>query len=234
MTDLLNGELENIANVLGAAAALGTAAFGLVDVSKAFWGGPSNIGFGYIARATRPFAPALLIGGGEEWLQTLRAQWLNGAPAADQKAKAKGLIRLGLTSENAAEIAVAGRVDPQALQTAVTKIERGTPLKEEDLNVLGRLDAVVEATLDAAFGRADQQYRNAAKGLAALTALVLAVIAGAMIFDAQTHTLVGYLASRDLLIAVMMGVIAVPIAPVAKDLASSLATAVNAVRVAKG
>jgi hypothetical protein len=55
-----------------------------------------------------------------------------------------------------------------------------------------------------------------------------------MIFEAQHPSLDGYLASKDLLIAVMMGVIAVPIAPVAKDLASSLATAVNAVRVAKG
>ena len=49
-TDLLNGQLGNILNLIGAVGGLGAAAMGLVDALKAFWGGPSNFGFSRIRR----------------------------------------------------------------------------------------------------------------------------------------------------------------------------------------
>ena len=49
--DELAGTLGYIVKLIAAAGALGTAAFGLVDASKAFWGGMSNPGFGYIRKA---------------------------------------------------------------------------------------------------------------------------------------------------------------------------------------
>ena len=39
--------------------ALGTAAFGLVDASKAFGGGASRYGLRYVFRALKPYAGAL-------------------------------------------------------------------------------------------------------------------------------------------------------------------------------
>src|SRR5262245_32560916 len=101
--DLLSGSLSNILNIVAAAGGLGTAAYGRVDASKAVAGGMSNPGFGYIRTAVKP-----LIGGADgagggatafgpvQILATLRANWLNGVAKADQKAKAKSLIRLGL------------------------------------------------------------------------------------------------------------------------------------------
>jgi hypothetical protein len=90
----------NITNLIAAAGGLGTAAFGLVDASKAVAGGMSNPGFGYIRQAVEPFVGTATGGsatptafGPASILATLRANWLNGVAKADQKAVAKSLIR---------------------------------------------------------------------------------------------------------------------------------------------
>jgi len=115
----LNGSLTNIVNFLVAAGGLGTAAMGLVDTSKVFCGGPSNFGFARVKIALEPFltpltkdSPAF---GKTEILRTLKANWLNGVPKADQKAKAKSLIHLGLTKGSAPALARAAGVDPDKL-----------------------------------------------------------------------------------------------------------------------
>src|SRR5207249_4183215 len=82
-----------------AASALGTAAYGLVDASKAFGGGISNAGFSHIREAVVPLigAPepaAAQMFGRKDVLATLLANWLNGVPKADQKAAAKSLIHM--------------------------------------------------------------------------------------------------------------------------------------------
>jgi hypothetical protein len=235
--DLLNGDLANIANVLAAASALGVAAAGLVDVTKAFWGGVSNAGFDSLLRAARPFAPALRVGAGQGWEQVLRAHWINGAPSGDQKAVAKAIIRLGLTPATAEELADAGRVDATALRVATIHLQDGTPLTPTDLNVLGRLDAAADMALDAGFERADQAYRNVSKALAAAIAVVLAVIGGGLIYSADHHnsfSLLGYILDRLFLLSVLVGAVSTPLAPVAKDLASSLSAAVKAVQAVRG
>src|SRR5262249_7895034 len=113
--DILNGNLGNILNFLSAAAGLGMAAMGLVDAAKAFCGGPSNFGFDFIKTAVAPFLTdmqgARAVFGKAAVLRTLKANWLNGVDKADQKAKAKALIHLGLTPESAPQLAAAAGVD---------------------------------------------------------------------------------------------------------------------------
>src|SRR5260370_14664139 len=96
--------------LIAAAGALGTAAFGLVDASKAFWGGMSNPGFGYIRKAVETLlatAGGATAFGRQEIMATLRANWLNGVPKATQKAAAKSLIHLMLTPQTAPAMAAA-------------------------------------------------------------------------------------------------------------------------------
>ena len=79
--DELAGTLGYIVKLIAAAGALGTAAFGLVDASKAFWGGMSNPGFGYIRKAVETLlatAGGATAFGRTEIMATLRANWLNG------------------------------------------------------------------------------------------------------------------------------------------------------------
>src|SRR6266481_2288255 len=110
MASDVNGQLLGITGFIAAAGALGTAAYGLVDASKAFRGGISNAGFGDIRAAITPLIGGVGPGsprvfGKQDVLATLRAGWLNGMAKADQKAVAKSLIRMGITPDNAQRLA---------------------------------------------------------------------------------------------------------------------------------
>jgi len=110
--------LNGIGQYIAAAGGLGTAAFGLVDSSKAVMGGVSNSGFRFITMAITPLLPvaSAQIGqafGPADVIKTLRANWLNGMAKADQKATAKSLIRMGITPANAATLAARTGIPPR-------------------------------------------------------------------------------------------------------------------------
>ncbi len=234
-TNLLDGQLGNILNLLSAAAGLGVAAMGLVDASKALGGGPSNFGFGHVEAAIAPFLPSGPAGfGRDDILVTLRANWINGVDKADQKAKAKALIHLGLTAGSAAQLAAAAGVDPVRLTSLAQKVAAGANPTQDELNVLGQFDVVVSAALDAAYERGDQKYRNACKLCATAVATALAVIAGWIIHarglaPGGAASFADYVSTSDFDIALIIGLGATPLAPVAKDLASALQAAAAAV-----
>jgi hypothetical protein len=220
-------DLPKITSILAAVGGLGTAAYGLVDACKAWGGGVSNAGFGFIRESVEPFLDPGGVSqafGKADILATLRANWLNGVAKADQKAKAKSLIRLGLTPAGASRLAAAAGVDERELKACADRIHNGTDLTPQDLNILGRFDAIVSAVLDEGYERADQKYRNMSKFVAAVTAILLAAVGGALIYNGAD-----YLTSRDFGIAILVGAVSTPFAPIAKDLSSSLAAAVKAV-----
>lgn len=215
-------DITVISNYIAAAAGLGTAAFALVDGSKAFGGGVSNCGFGHIERATAKFFPAA--GGGplslNEVRATLRANWLNGTALTDQKAIAKSLIKLRLDADNALHLARATGVDGKVLAAVAAKIAAGKPLSTGESDVYGRFDLLLTAILDEGYQRADQVYRNSAKAWSVVVSVVLAflgcwILNGAAL-DAQQYG--G---------ALLVGLAATPLAPIAKDLTSALQAGVK-------
>ncbi len=232
--------LPTILNFISAAAGLGTAAIGLVDASKAFCGGQSNFGFGFIKTAIERFLPAVDDGpqafGKADILRTLKSNWINGVPAADQKAKARAMIHLRLTRGDAPALAALAGVKPEVLTSVAQKAMTGDDVTKAEIAVLGQFDAVLAAVLDEAYERADQRYRNTAKLLAVVVAMVLAVGAAWLI---QAPPALGapppppYLGSGRFWLAVLVGLVSAPLAPVAKDLATSLQNAISAVRAAK-
>jgi hypothetical protein len=218
--------LESFGAALAALGALSTAAFGLLDSTKAFWGGVSNVGLGHLRTALKPFDPALAAAVGEDngWT-TVRANWVNGIPKPDQKATIRALIKLGLSPATARSIAQAAHVDPAALEAAAKKLAVGKDLTDADLNVLGRMNAVIDALLDAAFENADQQFKNVSRVLAGAVAIGLAIAAWALWPDVASKP--------ELWAAIGVGLLAVPVAPVAKDLTSALSAAMRALKAAK-
>jgi hypothetical protein len=226
--------LDSALNFIAAAAALGTAAFGLVDGSKAFRGGISNAGYGHLRNALLRFEPALTLAGEVRLMETIRANWLNGKPLPDQKAAAKALIRLGITPENAANLADATGVSAAELTTAAEHVYSGDALTEQDMNILGRFDTLVEAILDLGYERADQMYRNSAKAVSSVVAVALALFA-AWLFNMSGATAEG---GADLRVgyvtAFLAGILATPLAPMAKDITSSLQAAAGALKAASG
>lgn len=205
---------------IGAIGALGIAASGLLDATKVLGGGISKVGFKTIRTALAPFKEALA-NGDSDWISTIQANWINGAPKEEQKATAKSLIRLGLSSANVEAMALAGHVEAAALRAVLEAIETGAVMNQQQINLLGRFNAAIDAALDGAFERADQQYRNASRLWSGILAIGLSLWAGVMLYGTDGKTL---------LEALFVGVIAVPLAPVAKDLTSALQAAAGAMK----
>lgn len=218
MDGIFNLGIDSVGTQIIAIGALGTAAFGLADASKVFWGGPSRAGFGYIVKALLPFDAALRNAVGsnadtEDWKRVLRAHWINGRDANDQKAIATSLIQLGLTPETAPAIAPHAHLEPEAFVALIRDLTEGAELTPEQVNMLGRFKASVEALIDAAYERADQAYRNVMRMLSGIISVVLALMVAAMAGRPDYGT------------AFLVGLVAVPLAPIAKDISSALRAA---------
>jgi hypothetical protein len=190
-----------------------------VDVSKGFGGGVSNRGFGDIKKVVSQFIPPSSSAGSAlsqtSVLATLRANWLNGMALGDQKAVAKALIKLNLNPASAGAMAAATGIDTTVLETIAKKLPAGDDLTKEETDAFGRFDLLLSALLDQGYQRGDQRYRNSAKLLAVPVAVGLALL-GAWAISPNC------LSSLDAWRAVVGGILATPLAPVAKDLASAI------------
>jgi hypothetical protein len=221
--------IDDAGNAIAAVGALGTAAYGLVDVTKVFGGGVSRAGFGHIRHAVDRFLKHSTADGeafGPNQVRaTLLANWMNGMAKADQKAAAKSLIRAALKPINAAQMARVAGVNPDHLSAAAQHAYANAPLSPEEMNALGAFDVAVSATLDLGYERGDQLYRNAAKMIAAVIAVVLALAGAVLTYGIGDH--------RQLLTALLIGLVATPLAPVAKDITSALQTAAQAMNIFK-
>lgn len=214
-----NLDLPKIVLAIGS---LGTAAYGLIDVTKGFGGGISNRGFGDIKKVISNFIPS--DSGGKSAasalalpsvLSTLRANWLNGMALGDQKSIAKALVKLNLTSASAKGMAAAAGVEGDLLTSVADKVATGASLSQQETDVYGRFDLLLAAALDQGYQRADQRYRNSAKLLAVPVAVALAMLGEWAISGTG-------LTSTDALRAFIGGLLATPLAPVAKDLSSAI------------
>lgn len=221
--------LTGLPQVVTAVGGLGTAAFGLVDATKVFWGGMNHVGFSGIETRIKSLMPtaglslnALPLA---DAVKTLKGNWFNGTDLASQKSIAKSLIKLHLDPDNAAAMAKATNIDPVLLTTIAGKMSTGVSLLPEESEVYTRFDLIVTALLDETYQMSDQAYTNGTRALALVFAVGLA-IAGAAILDNGFK-------GQHILEAIIVGLLATPLAPIAKDCSTALSTAVNTLQVAK-
>lgn len=235
-------ELGTVVTAIGA---LGTASFALVDSTKIGRnGGISNSGFASIETAVRQFFPGAMRKHGPsgthrntkasadegKLLDILHGHWINGSPLNDQKAIAKSLIKLRLTTDTARHFAAAASVDANVLAQVAIKMTEGAELSAPEMNVLGRFDLALTAILDEGYQRADQRYRNNARVLASVIAVILAVFGGFAVTDSA---LGAYLSGAEVWKFVLCGLLATPLAPIAKDVASGIAAGVKVAQAVK-
>jgi hypothetical protein len=148
-----------------------------------------------------------------------------------QIAAARELINLNLNNATAAGYAARTHLDAAALTAAADAMNAGQELTPAQVNILARFNSVLGAILDTAYERAEQAYKNKARGLAALIAILLSLAGGALIYRTEypTESVATYLAlSNDMMLALLIGLVATPVAPIAKDLSGALSTAVHA------
>lgn len=230
--ELQNLRLEQLITAIGG---LGVAAFGLVDAVKSAFSGINRVGLDHIQQVVSALVPEGVSAGTPvnalpqaNILQTLEANWVNGADLSSQKAIAKSLIKLHLSEANAAIVALQAGVDPAVLTSVAAKIASGTPLSQTEGDAYSRFDLIVTALLDEAYQVSDQVYRNRMRMLAAGVAVALAFAGGwALVGSAN------FWSSSDPILALLVGLLATPLAPIAKNLSSALATAVNTMQLVK-
>lgn len=224
---LQNATLTQVATAITAIGALGTAAFGLVDASKLLpWLIPSS-GFQFVRKLVKQLAPESSTIPKESALtvsaitDTLRANWINGMALADQKSVAKTLFKLRLNAETAPALALITGVDKGVLTSVAEKLANGKPMEQSEMDTYGRFDVLLATTIDRGYQKADQRYRTTAKVAAGVVAILLA--------EAAAY----FLRMPNVGMAFLVGLIATPLAPIAKDLATSLNTAAKAVQSVK-
>ncbi len=241
--------LNSVTNDIAAIAALGTASFGLVDSTKAFWGGISRIGFTHVQRRVQQlFAPGTCVNDRTTPLAlgailgTLHANWINGTALNDQKAIAKSLLKLRLSTANAADYARATGVDDTLLASIAAKLNYELPPDQEqsltpkEADAYGRFDLILTALLDEGYQRADQCYCDGTRLLAGIFSIVIALFAGwnlhqgVPMLAAAPATHAAYWGHSDMWLALLVGVLATPLAPVAKDLTNAINAGVDAVQ----
>ena len=211
--------LDDWGELVLAAGALGTAAFGIVEGLK--W-------LPFVGEAGLPamlrllglaLQSALATAYGDDFVRMLRAQY-----RGDQENFAKVVrqgLRIGLTPRNAVDIASAlGVVNPAMLQEAASAVDSGATLTPEQRNAIARFELAADARVDAGLSLAQDHYTRLAKVLAGLVAVAIAVtVAYGLKPDGS---LIGW--------GLLVGLAAVPLAPIAKDVAGALKAATQALR----
>lgn len=229
--------LTQVTVAITAVGALGTAAFGLVDASKLLPGLIPSSGFAFIRKLVTQLAPASdrAVPHGSALTasaitDTLHANWVNGMALADQKSVAKTLVKLRLNAETAPDLASLTGVDKGVLTSVAKKLANGEDMTQPEKDTYGRFDVLLATFVDRAFQNADQRYRTTAKSAACLVAIALAE-AAAYLLGLLTSD--GHPMWHNIGMAALVGLIATPLAPVAKDLATALNTAARAVQSVK-
>jgi hypothetical protein len=209
------GDLNLTAMVL-ATGAVGTAAFGIVEALK--WTCLGLIGYGRIETTlgTKVMqAVERAYGSGfETYLEGLYRQGRGKGGLG--KALRQG-VRIGLTGDSAADLAQAVEVvDPAGLAQAARKLQSGGVLDGTERSVVGRFELAVDARIDAALALAEANYKGGMQFSAMLVALGLALLAACSLDT-------GFCANWKP--ALVVGIAAVPLAPIAKDVASGIQSA---------
>jgi hypothetical protein len=132
--------VTGLGSAIGAAGALGTACFGIVEALK--WTPIGTAGYSQINKYLEiDLMQALAVAYGPSYNKLLRAQYRQDSTTQTAIAKAlRQAVRLGLTPSNAEAIARnLGTVDGMALKAAVTKVASGADQLDPDSR--GPLDA---------------------------------------------------------------------------------------------
>jgi hypothetical protein len=241
---------QYLGTVTLAVGALGTASYGVVDGMKLIpwvelagferlFSGGGTAGGRMWPTTTKagldPLLPTLTAAYGADTMDLLKTQYRAGRAKGDLPRTLRQGVRIGFgmiptkdIEKAAAGLGVAGDVallaagalelTRQQRPPAAGEAPKALPtVGDEQRAALARLETAIDARIDAALALAEMQYITQTKVLAMIVALVIA-------FG------VGLYLGQDPALCFMVGIAAVPLAPVAKDLATALQEAVKVFR----
>ena len=254
--DQLHIDWGHFGAVLSGIGALGIAAFGVTEaLGKAFaWstlgpGGGHHFGLPYVGlsvvtKMLVPLRPALKRAYGEDFLRIIAQQYRSDRSSGRAPDTIRQGVRLGLPflpeSEAAKLIGAIWDMDPVHSLNLARSLMAETPSSSngedaapadapstsqpsaaastEQMQALaGRFATALDARVNAAFALAEERYQAQAKLISGVVAVALAYA-----FEAGAKMKLGPVTPG------LVGLVAVPLAPVAKDLSSSLQDALTA------
>lgn len=220
--------ITSLSKAVGAAGVLGTASFGIVEALK--WTRLGVAGFGHIrGYLGQALEDALRVAYGADYSRLLAAQYRQDSKT--QAVIAKSLrqgVRIGLTPQNAEAIArFLGSVEAQSLSAAAKKVEESAALTDADRAAIGRFELAADARIESALSRAQDVYIGTMRCAASVCAILLAEV-GAMFLGSNELTVP--VDPHMLLLGLFLGVVAVPLAPIANDIVTALQAVTQALR----
>lgn len=210
--------MPSLPDLLLSTGALGTASFGIVEASK-WLSLVGEAGFASAHARLGSLTATLSVAYGTDYETMLRSQY-----RGDQRELARTLrqgVRVGLTAANAAAVcSFLGSIDGARLSAAVARAQSGAELSVEERSLIGRYELAADARIDAALAVANADYAGTTRILASAVSLIIAVATQRALGDEAV----------SLTTAILVGIAAVPLAPIAKDLASALQSATKALK----
>lgn len=242
---------EYLGTVTLATGGLGAAAYGVVDGLKLIpWIDLAGFERLFGSRSTKggrlwpvqqragldPLLPSLQAAYGVNAIELFKAQYRSGRSKGELPRSLRQGVRIGFGVVSPAEItrsAQALGIDEQAAKQAAEaliiarnqrppasgEITSAAPVtvSSEDRSALARLETAIDARIDSALVLAEGQYVTQTKVIATMVALSIAIIVGGAL-------------KVNFVMSLMIGLAAVPLAPVAKDLATALQESVRALK----
>lgn len=208
----LPGDSLPVGEILLAIGAWGTVAFGIVEGMK--WTALGTSGFPQIPK----FLGAALMEAitntyGAESRELLIALYRD--EQTNISTWLRQGIRFGMRPDNAEEMAVqVGVVNPDSLVVVAEKITSGVELTAFDKFVLDRFELAVDARINAALARAVQVHRTIIRSTATTISICLALLFAWLMADGWAFI--------NWKIALLVGIVAVPLAPVAERVSKAL------------
>jgi len=218
-------DINSIGEWIAAASGLGLAAFAIVEGSK--WTGIGLYGFPRIQGLLGPLFAMLKVAYGPEVVQLLKALYRQDRTGGDLERTLRQGVRVGLTAENAERAAkFVGVGEGAPLKQVAVKVREGEELADDERNLLARFELAVDSRIEAALSLADSHYSGKVRMTAAVISLTIA-LAVAFTLDVQD----GALDEEQLYgWATLLGLLGVPLAPIAKDVVNALQAAEKALR----
>ncbi len=233
---------SQLGGLISAVGALGLAAFGVTEaLGKALafsipgraedgaYYGLSYTGLRTVRKMVKPLRPALSRAYGAGYMQIIAQQYRADRSSGRAPDTIRQGVRLGLPfldlkaatdlisaiwdmeRRHAESLAVALQAEPVASSNPPPEGQK-TPGPPDQMQALaGRFSTALDTRVNAAFALAEERYEARAKLIAGVVAVGLSYA-----FNAGLHT------GLDWEVVGLVGLVAVPLAPVAKDLSSSL------------
>jgi hypothetical protein len=204
-------------------------------------------GYGSVQRLIKRVAPALKVTYGDQYASIIAEQYRNGRGGGQAPDTIRQGVRLGLpylSQTKVVEVAsavwglhdelttqfarglLAGRPATQAPPASSAATPAGAASPSDDAqaaqSLAARFATALDTAVDAAFNAAEADYQSWVRFWAGVAAVSMAIIYYVMNGDARLTDPASWI------MPVLVGLVAVPLAPVAKDLSTGISQAITA------